>query len=74
MLGSVPQGEGAGADLLHKTPGPVSALSQPRDITEEAASRHQGQASPNSNRVLCIRGAGAGQFLLPLGLGFLLST
>lgn len=73
MLGSAPQGEGAGADLLHRTPGPVSALSQPRDITE-AASRHQGQASPNSNRVLCIQGAGAGQFLLPLGLGFLFST
>lgn len=66
MLRSVPQGEGAGAGLLHKIPGPVLALSQPPDMTEEAV-----QARLHSNPVLCVQAAGAGWFLIPLGLSFL---
>ena len=71
VLRSVPQGEGAGAGLLHKTPSPVSALSQPPDLTEEAVSRNLGQASLHLNPVLCVQAARAGWFLIPLGLGFL---
>lgn len=46
---------------MHKTPGPVSALSQPRDITEEPHPGTRARQAPTPNRVLCIRGAGAGQ-------------
>lgn len=46
VLRSVPQGEGAGAGLLHKTPGPVSALSQPPNIDRRSRVQAAGPGKP----------------------------